>query len=95
MKKRKLGKVRAIGASNYSAARLTQALEVSTRPGYPSYQCLQPLYNLFDRADYETDLEPLCLERGVGVIPYFSLASGFLTGKYRSEKDLANRHPMF
>ncbi len=85
------GKVRAIGASNYTAERLTQALEVSTRSGYPSYQCLQPLYNLYDRADYETDLEPLCLEKGVGVIPYFSLASGFLTGKYRSEKDLANR----
>jgi len=85
------GKVRAIGASNYTADRLTQALEVGTRPGYPSYQCLQPLYNLYDRADYETELEPLCLEKGVGVIPYFSLASGFLTGKYRSEKDLANR----
>lgn len=85
------GKVRAIGASNYSADRLSQALEVGTRSGYPSYQCLQPLYNLYDRADYETDLEPLCLEKGVAVIPYFSLASGFLTGKYRSEKDLANR----
>lgn len=85
------GKVRAIGASNYTADRLKQALEVSTRLGYPSYQCLQPLYNLYDRADYETDLEPLCLEKGVGVIPYFSLASGFLTGKYRSEKDLVNR----
>jgi len=85
------GKVRAIGASNYTADRLTQALEVGTRPGYPPYQCLQPLYNLYDRADYETELEPLCLEKGVGVIPYFSLASGFLTGKYRSEKDLANR----
>lgn len=85
------GKVRAIGASNYTADRLARALEVSERSGYPSYQCLQPLYNLFDRADYETELEPLCLEKGLGVIPYFSLASGFLTGKYRSEKDLANR----
>lgn len=85
------GKVRAIGASNYTAERLTQALEVGTRPGYPSYQCLQPLYNLYDRADYETKLERLCLKKGVGVIPYSSLASGFLTGKYRSEKDLANR----
>src|SRR5512141_74902 len=85
------GKVRAIGASNYTAERLTQALEAGTRPEYPSYQCLQPLYNLYDRAGYETELEPLCLEKGVGVIPYFSLASGFLTGKYRSEKDLANR----
>ena len=85
------GKVRAIGASNYTADRLTQALELGTKPGYTSYRCLQPLYNLYDRAEYETDLEPLCLEKGVGVIPYFSLASGFLTGKYRSEKDLANR----
>ncbi len=85
------GKVRAIGASNYTADRLKQALEVSTRPGYPPYRCLQPLYNLYDRAEYETELEPLCLEKGVGVIPYSSLASGFLTGKYRSEKDLENR----
>jgi aryl-alcohol dehydrogenase-like predicted oxidoreductase len=85
------GKVRAIGASNYSADRLRQALNVGAQRGYPSYQCLQPLYNLYDRAEYETDLEPLCLEKGIGVIPYFSLASGFLTGKYRSEKDLANR----
>lgn len=85
------GKVRAIGASNYSAERLTRALDVSMRSGVPCYQCLQPLYNLYDRADYETELERLCMEKGVGVIPYFSLASGFLTGKYRSEKDLANR----
>jgi len=85
------GKVRAIGASNYTAERLTEALKAGTQPGVPSYQCLQPLYNLYDRAEYETDLEPLCLEKGVGVIPYFPLASGFLTGKYRSEKDLANR----
>jgi len=85
------GKVRAIGASNYTADRLRQALKVSARSGFPSYQCLQPLYNLYDRAEYETDLEPLCLEKEVGAIPYYSLASGFLTGKYRSEKDLANR----
>jgi aryl-alcohol dehydrogenase-like predicted oxidoreductase len=85
------GKVRAIGASNYTAARLTQALEAGARPGFPSYQCLQPLYNLYDRAEYETELEPVCLEKGLGVIPYFPLASGFLSGKYRSEKDLANR----
>jgi aryl-alcohol dehydrogenase-like predicted oxidoreductase len=85
------GKVRAIGASNFSAERLSQALDVSARTGHPSYQCLQPVYNLYDRADYETDLEPLCREKGLGVIPYFPLASGFLTGKYRSEKDLAGR----
>jgi aryl-alcohol dehydrogenase-like predicted oxidoreductase len=84
----KEGKVRAIGASNYSVERLAQALEVSKRHRYPSYQSLQPLYNLYDRADYETKHEPLCLEKGLGVISYFSLASGFLTGKYRSEGDL-------
>ena len=83
------GKVRAIGASNYSAERLSQALQVSQQQGYPSYQSLQPLYNLYDRADYEEKLEPLCREKGLGVISYFSLASGFLTGKYRSEADLS------
>ncbi len=85
------GKVRAIGASNFSADRLAKALDTSARLGLPSYCSLQPNYNLYDRADYEKRLEPLCRERGLGVIPYFSLASGFLTGKYRSEKDLANR----
>ena len=83
------GKVRAIGASNYKAERLSKALEVAERFGYPSYQTLQPLYNLYERADYEANLEPLCLEKGIGVICYFSLASGFLTGKYRSEADLS------
>ncbi len=81
------GKVRVIGASNYSAERLAQAVQVSKQQGYPSYQSLQPLYNLYDRSDYEAALEPLCKEKGIGVISYFSLASGFLTGKYRSEKD--------
>jgi aryl-alcohol dehydrogenase-like predicted oxidoreductase len=84
----KQGKVRAIGASNYSAERLAQALQVSQQKGYPGYESLQPLYNLYDRADYERSLEPLCREKGLGVITYYSLASGFLTGKYRSEKDL-------
>jgi aryl-alcohol dehydrogenase-like predicted oxidoreductase len=79
------GKVRAIGASNYSAERLEQALAVEG----PRYQCLQPLYNLYDRADYEGALEAVCVKRGLGVIPYFSLASGFLTGKYRTGADLA------
>jgi aryl-alcohol dehydrogenase-like predicted oxidoreductase len=83
------GKVRAIGASNYTAERLAQALQVSESQGYPAYQGLQPLYNLYDRADYERALEPLCREKGLGVICYFSLASGFLTGKYRSEDDMA------
>jgi aryl-alcohol dehydrogenase-like predicted oxidoreductase len=85
------GKVRAIGASNYNAERLSKALQVSERHGYPAYRSLQPLYNLYDRAEYEPALEPLCREKGLGVIPYFPLASGFLTGKYRSEKDLAGR----
>lgn len=83
------GKVRAIGASNYSGPRLSQALEVSKKHGLPAYQTLQPDYNLYDRADYENNLEPICLANGLGVISYFSLASGFLTGKYRSEADLS------
>ncbi len=81
------GKVRVIGASNYTAARLEEALKVSAQYGYPRYECLQPHYNLCERA-YETELEPLCRRAGIGVIPYFSLAAGFLTGKYRSEADL-------
>ena len=85
----KQGKVRAIGASNYGAERLAQALEVSQQHGYPSYQSLQPEYNLYDRAGYETKLEPICQKDALGVIPYFSLASGFLTGKYRSEGDVS------
>ena len=83
------GKVRIIGASNYTAERLAQALQVSETQGYPAYQSLQPLFNLYDRTDYERELEPLCREKGLGVISYFSLASGFLTGKYRSEGDVA------
>ncbi len=84
----KEGKVRAIGASNYSAERLSQALRISEEQGLPRYQSLQPRYNLYDRVDYEMSLEPLCKEKGLGVITYSSLASGFLTGKYRSEQDL-------
>jgi len=87
----KQGKVRAVGASNFSAKRLAEALQTSGKYGYPKYQSLQPLYNLYDRADYEKELEPLCREKGLGVISFFSLASGFLSGKYRSEDDLANR----
>jgi aryl-alcohol dehydrogenase-like predicted oxidoreductase len=85
----KQGKVRVIGASNYTPERLLQSLEASKQAGYPSYQTLQPLYNLYDRELFERELLPLCLEHSLGVISYFSLASGFLTGKYRSEKDLA------
>jgi aryl-alcohol dehydrogenase-like predicted oxidoreductase len=84
----KQGKVRAIGASNYSAERLAEALKVSSQNGLPSYHCLQPKYNLCERAGYESALEPLALKEGLGVIPYYALASGFLTGKYRSERDL-------
>jgi aryl-alcohol dehydrogenase-like predicted oxidoreductase len=84
----KQGKVRAVGASNYSADRLFQALKIGKQEGLPCYQSLQPKYNLYDRAEYEEALEPLALREGLGVIPYFSLASGFLTGKYRSESDL-------
>ncbi len=83
------GKVRAIGASNYDADRLAEAVATSARLGIPSYQCLQPEYNLYARAGFEEKLEPLCLEKGIGVIGYFSLASGFLTGKYRSSDDFS------
>lgn len=82
------GKVRVIGASNYSADRLRQSLLISEQNGLPGYESLQPLYNLYDRAEFEAELEPLCVEKNVGVISYYSLASGFLSGKYRSESDL-------
>jgi aryl-alcohol dehydrogenase-like predicted oxidoreductase len=85
----KQGKVRAIGASNYKADRLGEAMAVSEKKGYPVYQTLQPHYNLYERADYEKNLEPFCWDKNLGVIPYFSLAAGFLTGKYRSESDLS------
>lgn len=81
------GKVRAIGTSNMTAQRLLVALKTSKEHGFPSYQTLQPLYNLYDRKDFEKELEPLCQEHNIGVISYSSLASGFLTGKYRSEAD--------
>ena len=81
------GKVKAIGASNYSAARLAQVLEVSTTHGLPRYQTLQPLYNLYDRDAFEGELQNLSVRENLGVITYFSLAAGFLTGKYRSQAD--------
>jgi len=84
----KQGKVRAIGASNYTAERLAEALDVSKQQGLPRYESLQPQYNLYTRTDFEAKLQTLCLKEHLGVIPYFSLAAGFLTGKYRSEKDL-------
>ena len=80
------GKVRVIGASNYSAARLAEALQVSQQHGYVRYESLQPLYNLVEREAYERELEPLCREHELGVITYSSLASGFLTSKYASGK---------
>lgn len=85
------GKVRFIGASNYSGARLKEAMETSKRTGLARYQTLQPHYNMMERQAYETDLAPVAVEYELGVIPYFSLASGFLTGKYRTEADLQGR----
>ena len=85
----KQGKVKAIGASNLTAERLGQALAASRQHGYPLYQSLQPHYNLYERASYEGALEDLCVRENIGVITYFSLAAGFLTGKYRSEADFA------
>jgi aryl-alcohol dehydrogenase-like predicted oxidoreductase len=81
------GKVRFIGASNYTGPRLREALEISRRNNLAAYATLQPHYNLVERENYETDLAPVVAEYGIGVIPYFSLAGGFLTGKYRSEQD--------
>ncbi|WP_043690879.1 aldo/keto reductase [Luteimonas huabeiensis] len=83
------GKVRAIGASNFSAPRLAEALEVSARHGLPRYEVLQPEYNLYDRVGYEAELEPLAREHGLGVVAYYALASGFLSGKYRRPEDAA------
>jgi aryl-alcohol dehydrogenase-like predicted oxidoreductase len=81
------GKVRAIGASNFAPDRLQAALEISAKHGLPRYETLQPLYNLSDRGGFEGPLQDLCSREGVSVIPYYGLASGFLTGKYRSEAD--------
>lgn len=80
--------MRAIGASNYKANRLKQALGISLEKQYPAYISLQPHYNLCNRFEFETELEPLCLEQKLGVISYSSLGNGFLTGKYRCEADL-------
>jgi aryl-alcohol dehydrogenase-like predicted oxidoreductase len=84
----KEGKVRAIGASNFSAKRMAASLQVSKRDGYARYETIQPPYNLYDRS-FEKELEPLCLENEIGVISYYALASGFLSGKYHSEEDLS------
>lgn len=83
------GKAKLIGASNYKAERLKEALTVSKTQQWAGYKTLQPLYNLFDRSGFESGLEAVCLENQLSVITYYSLASGFLSGKYRSEKDLS------
>jgi aryl-alcohol dehydrogenase-like predicted oxidoreductase len=87
----KQGKVREIGASNYSAARLAESLRISSAQGLPRYQSLQPLYNLVERKGFEGEIEALCLKEKIAVIPFYSLASGFLTGKYRSAADTEGR----
>lgn len=83
----KQGKVRAIGCSNFTAARIEESLKTSREHGYPEYVSLQPNYNLYDREDYEKNLEPTVTKHGLGVISYYALASGFLTGKYRTKAD--------
>ncbi|KAB2698589.1 aldo/keto reductase [Ochrobactrum sp. Kaboul] len=82
------GKVRAIGASNLTPERLTEALDVAKKHNLPRYETLQPLYNLYDRSGFEDGLETICRDNEIGVIPYYALAAGFLTGKYRSADDL-------
>jgi aryl-alcohol dehydrogenase-like predicted oxidoreductase len=82
------GKVRAIGSSNDTAAQLRQALDVAAGQGLPRFEVQQPEYNLYDRGGYEGALRELCIAEGLGVITYYSLASGFLSGKYRSKDDL-------
>jgi aryl-alcohol dehydrogenase-like predicted oxidoreductase len=84
----KAGKIKSIGASNLNAEQLAAALQVSRDEGLPSYQVLQPEYNLYNRATYDGALRDLCLKEGLGVVTYYSLAAGFLSGKYRSKDDL-------
>lgn len=84
----KAGKVKSIGASNHDADYLAKALKISQEQGLPAYQALQPHYNLYERDSFEGPLRDLCIEHGLGVVTYFSLAHGFLSGKYRSEDDL-------
>ncbi|KND61351.1 Oxidoreductase [Candidatus Burkholderia verschuerenii] len=87
----KAGKVRVIGASNYTGARLDEALKVSKESGLPAYQILQPEYNLYDREGYENDLEPVAEAHKIAVVPYYALASGFLSGKYRAKADVQGK----
>lgn len=85
----KAGKVRVVGSSNFTAERLKLAVDTAQSLGAPRYQSEQPLYNLYDRAGFEGALQKLCIDEEIGVIPFYGLASGFLTGKYRSEADLS------
>jgi aryl-alcohol dehydrogenase-like predicted oxidoreductase len=85
----KQGKIRAIGGSNLTPEMLREEIQVARDNNLPSYQTLQPLYNLYDRAAFEKELQPICLENNIAVINYYALASGFLTGKYRSEDHLS------
>lgn len=85
----KEGKVRCIGASNFSVDRLEQSIKASKKNNLPRYDTLQPLYNLYDREVFEKELEPVCLQNNISVINYYSLAAGFLSGKYRNENDLS------
>ncbi|SAK41785.1 aldo/keto reductase [Caballeronia fortuita] len=87
----KAGKVRVIGASNYTGERVEEALRIAKDSGLPAYQILQPEYNLYDREGYETGLEPVARQHELAVVPYYALASGFLSGKYRSKEDTRNR----
>ena len=87
----KAGKVRAIGASQYSPQRLRESLEASKRLGLPRYETLQPEFNLYDRAQFERDYQPITVEHGLSVIPFFGLAKGFLSGKYRKAADIEGR----
>ncbi|QEW19091.1 General stress protein 69 [Marinibacterium anthonyi] len=87
----KAGKIKAIGASNYDAALLNAALDTAEAEGLPAYRVIQPEYNLYDRSTFEGPLKDLCVAKGIGVVTYFSLASGFLSGKYRTEADLQGR----
>jgi aryl-alcohol dehydrogenase-like predicted oxidoreductase len=87
----KAGKIRVVGASNFAAGRLKASLDASAKAGIPRYETLQPLYSLVERKELEGPLQDLCVAETISVIPYYSLASGFLTGKYRTEADLAGK----
>jgi aryl-alcohol dehydrogenase-like predicted oxidoreductase len=87
----KSGKVRTIGGSNYNAERLSQALDVAASKQFPRYEVLQPQYNLYERKELESGLAKVASENGIGIVSYFGLAAGFLTGKYRSQEDLKGK----